>query len=92
MNQFQDESGEGLVEAVGQELQPFGSATPVSFQPRNGQWSFRFNHADPTKVSVFVTVDFGPPFSLTAELTSEMNPSQVGSLRDWLNKVSREMS
>lgn len=94
MNKPSDIFIDGLVEGVGQKLLPHGSQgqSPLSpMQPQDGQWAFRFNNADSTRVSVFVSVNFGPPFSLTADLFSEMNESQVESLRDWLTRVLKVM-
>jgi hypothetical protein len=91
METTSDNSPDGLTEGVGQELEP---AVPQGNSPlkvQDGQWAFRFNYADPTKVDVFVRANFGPPFSLTAELTSKMNQSQVESLRDWLARVHNAM-
>lgn len=86
-----DNSPDGLVEAVGQELTPAGGQGNSPLKPQDGQWTFRFNYADPTKVSVFVTVSFGPPFSLTTDLHSEMNQSQAESLYNWLARVIQAM-
>jgi hypothetical protein len=61
-------------------------------KPQDGQWSFRFNHADAKKVSVFVGVNFGPPFSISADLKSEMNKSQVETLKNWLESIHRVMT
>jgi hypothetical protein len=85
-----DYSPDGLTEGVGQTLGPVGiQNSPLKVQ--DGQWSFRFNYADPSKIAVFVTVSFGPPFSLTADLSSEMNPAQVESLIAWLGRVQTAM-
>jgi len=86
-----DDSPDGLVEGVGQELVPSAAQGNSPLKPQDGQWSFRFNYADPSKVSVFVTVNFGPPFSLTADLSSEMNQSQIESLSGWLARVQAAM-
>ena len=91
MNATSDLSPDGLVEGVGQELTPAGGQGNSPLKPQDGQWTFRFNYADPTKVSVFVTVNFSPPFSLTADLSSEMNSSQVESLAAWLGRVQKAM-
>lgn len=89
MNEFSDNSPDGLAEGVGQELKPCGPTASDSspLQPQNGQWSFRFNHWEPHRISVNVEVLFGPPFSFTSQLCSEMNRTQVESLRDWLARV-----
>lgn len=84
-----DISPDGLVEGVGQELTPASGQGPL--KPQDGQWTFRYNYADTSKVSVFVTVNFGPPFSLTADLSSEMNLLQVESLSGWLARVQAAM-
>jgi hypothetical protein len=93
MNKPSDILIDGLV--VGQELKPYGGQQAISpmspMQPQDGRWAFRFNNADHDKVSVFVTVNFGPPFSLTADLFSEMNESQVESLSHWLGRVLKVM-
>lgn len=86
-----DVSPDGLVEGVGQELKPASSQGSSPLKPQDGQWTFRFNYADTSKLSVFVTVNFGPPFSLTADLSSEMNQSQVDSLNNWLARVNQAM-
>ena len=86
-----DLSPDGLVEGVGQELAPASGQGSSPLKPQDGQWTFRFNYADPTKVSVFVTINFGPPFSLTADLSSEMNQSQAESLNAWLARVIQAM-
>jgi hypothetical protein len=94
MNKPSDILLDGLVEGVGQELKPYGPQSNSSMspmQPQDGQWAFRFNNADSTKVSVFVTVNFGPPFSLAADLFSEMNEAQVESLANWLTRVLKVM-
>lgn len=86
-----DISPDGLVEGVGQELTPASGQGSSPLKPQDGQWTFRFNYADPSKVSVFVTINFGPPFSLTADLSSEMNQSQAESLNAWLARVIQAM-
>jgi hypothetical protein len=86
-----DISPDGLVEGVGQELVPASGQGSSPLKPQDGQWTFRFNYADTSKVSVFVTITFGPPFSLTADLSSEMNQSQVESLNAWLSRVAAAM-
>ena len=92
MNNGSDNSAGGLVEGVGQELNPSSPATNAPMQPQDGQWTFRFDYRDTSKVSVFVTVTFGPPFSLTTDLSSEMNKTQVGSLKDWLTRIYNAMN
>jgi len=84
-------SPDGLVEAVGQELKPRGPAGNAPLKPQDGQWGFRFNYADTSKLTVLVTVSFGPPFSLTADLASDMSQSQVESLNAWLARVIQAM-
>jgi len=80
----------GLGEGIGQQLGPAGSQnSPLKVQ--DGQWTFRFDYADPGKLAVFVTVNFGPPFSLTADLSSEMNEAQVEALIGWLTRVQEAM-
>jgi len=80
----------GLGEGVGQQLEPAGTQnSPLKVQ--DGQWTFRFDYADPSKLAVYVTVNFGPPFSLTADLSSEMNQTQVESLIEWLTRVHEAM-
>ena len=95
MNKTSDIDIDGLVERVGQEMKPYGGSQAISplspMQPQDGQWTFRFNNEDLTKVSVFVRVNFGPPFSLTADLFSEMSDLQVESLRNWLTRVLKAM-
>ncbi len=86
-----DISPDGLVEGVGQELTPASGQGSSPLKPQDGQWTFRYNYADTSKVSVFVTVNFGPPFSLTADLSSEMNLLQVESLSGWLARVQAAM-
>ncbi|HBB94177.1 MAG TPA: hypothetical protein DC054_02190 [Blastocatellia bacterium] len=86
-----DISPDGLVEGVGQELTPAGGAGSSPLKPQDGQWTFRFNYADPSKIAVFVTINFGPPFSLSADMSSEMNLSQVESLNQWLARVLAAM-
>jgi hypothetical protein len=83
---------DGLVEGIGQELKPVGPQTNAPMQPQDGQWTIRFNYADVSKVFVFVTVTFGAPFALTAELSSEMNESQVENLKSWLTRVLTAMN
>jgi hypothetical protein len=61
-------------------------------QPQDGQWTFRFDYRDTTQLSVFVSVTFGPPFSLTTDLSSQMQKTQVESLRDWLTRVLNVMT
>lgn len=91
MNTTADNSPDGLTEGVGQQLGPAPSQGNSPLKVQDGQWTFRFNYADPTKVSVFVTVNFGPPFSLNADLSSEMTPAQVESLSGWLARVQAAM-
>ena len=91
MNTTSDNSPDGLTEGVGQELTPTSGQGNSPLKPQDGQWTFRFNYADPTKISVFVTVNFGPPFSLTADLSSEMTLAQVESLSGWLERVHTAM-
>jgi len=94
MSQFSDILLDGFVEEVGQELKPFASAgtSPLSpMRPQDGHWAFRFNEADLTRISVFVKVNFGAPFSLTADLFSEMNEAQVENLTNWLTRVLETM-
>lgn len=86
-----DDSPDGLTEGVGQELSPSAAQGNSPLKVQDGQWTFRFNYADPSKVSVFVTVNFGPPFSLTADLSSEMNQSQIESLSGWLTRIQAAM-
>ena len=86
-----DDSPDGMTEGVGQQLAPSGNQGNSPLKVQDGQWTFRFNHADPSKVSVFVTVNFGPPFSLTADLSSEINQSQIESLVGWLNRIQAAM-
>jgi len=90
MNTTSDNSLDGLTEGVGQTLGPAsGQNSPLKVQ--DGQWTFRFNYADPTKVLVVVSISFGPPFSLSADLSSEMNQAQVESLNQWLARVQAAM-
>ena len=91
MNTTVDNSADGLSEGVGQQLEPSGSQNNPPLKPQGGQWSFRFNYADPSKVSVLITVNFAIPFSVAVELTSEMNQSQVDNLRGWLARVQAAM-
>ena len=86
-----DISPDGLVEAVGQELKPAGGQGNSPLKPQDGQWTFRFNYADTSKVMVCVTVSFGPPFTLTTDLSSDMNLSQAESLYNWLARVIQAM-
>jgi hypothetical protein len=86
-----DNSPDGLIEAVEQELKPTGGQGNAPLKPQDGQWAFRFNYADTSKVVVLVTVSFGPPFSLNADLAAEMNQSQVESLNNWLARVIQAM-
>ena len=86
-----DDSLDGLTEGVGQQLEPAGAPGNSPLKVQDGQWSFRFNYADPSKIAVFVTVNFGPPFSLAADLSSEMNEAQVESLSAWLARVQTAM-
>jgi len=81
----------GLGEGVGQQLGPAGSQGNSPLKVQDGQWTFRFDYADPSKLAVYVTVNFGPPFSLTADLSSEMNQTQVESLIGWLTRVHEAM-
>ena len=37
-------------------------------------------------------VNFGPPFSISADLKSEMNKSQVETLKNWLESIHRVMT
>jgi len=93
MNKPSDIFIDGLVEGVGQELKPFGSQSPSPLspmQPQDGQWAFRFNYTE-AKVTVFVKVNFGPPFSMSNDLFSEMREPQVESLRNWLDRVLKVM-
>lgn len=86
-----DYSPDGLVECVGQDLKPTGDQGNAPLKPQVGQWGFRFNYADTSKVIVLVTVSFGPPFSLNADLAAEMTQSQVESLNAWLARVIQAM-
>ena len=86
-----DISIDGLVECVGQELKPAGGQGNSPLKPQDGQWTFRFNYTDPSKVGVSVTVSFGPPFSLTTDLHAEMNLYQAESLYNWLARVIQAM-
>jgi hypothetical protein len=81
----------GLVEGVGQSLQVLGDSTAPP-QPQEGQWTFRFNYTDTTKVTVLVSVSFSAPFASTAELSSEMSKTQVERLKDWLTNVYNAMN
>ena len=91
MNVTSDDSPDGLTEGVGQQLVPASTQGNSPLKVQDGQWTFRFNYADPSKLSVFITVNFGPPFSLTADLSSEMNSAQVESLSGWLARVQTAM-
>jgi len=82
----------GLVEGVGQSLQVSGDSTASPPQPQDGQWTFRFDYTDTTKVMVLVTVSFSAPFASTAELQSQMTKNQVGRLKDWLTTVWNAMN
>jgi hypothetical protein len=91
MGDNQGNTGGGLVEGVGQTLTPTGpQAGPM--QAQEGQWSFRYDYTQPTTLSVSVSVTFGAPFSLTTELSSQMDSKQVGSLKDWLTGVWNQMN
>lgn len=92
MTNVSDNSTGGLVEGVGQELKPYGPQSNTPPQPQDGQWTFRYNYADTSKVIVLVTVTFGAPFALTAELSSEMTKTQVESLKDWLTRIFNAMN
>lgn len=89
MNNFSDNSPDGLVEGVGQELQPCGpppsGASPI--QPKGGEWAFRFNYGDPARVFVHVDAVFSSPFPMTAQLCSEMNETEVENLKTWLCRI-----
>lgn len=93
MDNSPTDATEGLVEGVGLELIPYppsttgGQTTNAPMQPQNGQWTLRFNYADTTKLSAFVTVSFGPPFAPTADLYADMTKAQVGNLKDWLIRI-----
>lgn len=89
MGEFKPMSPDGLVEGVGQELEPCGrpadNTSPIV--PKTGQWSFRFNYEKSTKLLMLVDVTFTNPFPMAAELCSEMDESQVENLRDWLSRI-----
>lgn len=87
MNKFSDNSPDGLVEGIGQELEPCGPETGSPLKPKTGQWAFRFNYAEPAKLSVVVDVVFTSPFPVAAQLCSEMNESEVENLKIWLCRV-----
>jgi hypothetical protein len=87
MENHQEMTADGLIEGVGQELEPYGPPINAPIKPQDGQWTFRFNHADARTVLVLVTINFGPPFSMSAELSAEMNKTQVGSLQEWLKHI-----
>lgn len=76
-----------LVEGIGLDLKPYGSSEDAT--EVHAQWSFRLDYDDVNKVLMFVQVT---ERSVTTELFSEMNKSQVGSLRDWLTRVFTGMS
>jgi len=81
----------GLGEGVGQQLEPAADTQNSPLKVHDGQWAFRFDYADLSKIGVYVTVSFGPPFSYTADLSSEMNQTQVESLIGWLTRVHEAM-
>lgn len=87
MNKFSDASPDGLVEGVGQELEPCTQQSSSPIQPKNGQWVFRFNHSDAKWLHVNVEVVFGSPFPVICQLCSKMDEYQVESLRDWLSRI-----
>ena len=91
MDNHSEMTAEGLIEGVGQKLEPHGPPINAPIKPEDGQWTFRFNHAQKRTVQVLVTVNFGPPFSISADLSSEMNESQVHSLQEWLRRVHETM-
>jgi hypothetical protein len=94
VNKFSDNSPDGLIEGVGQELEPCGSSAEGTspIKPKSGQWSFRFNYEEPRRLHVLVQVSFSSPFAITAELCSEMDEPQVENLRDWLTRILDAMN
>jgi hypothetical protein len=78
-----------LIEGVGQEMKPCGPPPPGStpIQAKGGQWSFRFNYEERNKLRMLVEVAFVSPFPIPTEFCSEMNESEVETLKDWLCRV-----
>ncbi len=56
MNVTSDDSTDGLTEGVGQELVPAGAQGNSPLKVQDGQWTFRFNYVDPTKVSQLILI------------------------------------
>lgn len=77
------------VEGIGQDLKPYGLPEDAESEVQYAQWSFRLNYEDVNKVLMFVQVT---ERSVTTELFSELNKSQVENLRDWLTRVATAMS
>jgi len=82
-------TADGLIESVGQELAPveIQAQTTSPVKPKDGNWSFQFDHRHPLKLSMLVDVVFTSPFPFVAELRSHMNEAQVENLWDWLSHV-----
>jgi hypothetical protein len=93
VDDFPDSLPDGLIEGVGKELElcPSQSQGSMPIRPASGHWIFQFNHAEPNKVVVLVSVVFAPPYSSIAELRAEMNESQIRTLGDWLGRILKEM-
>jgi hypothetical protein len=98
MNNDSSNPTQGLVVGVGLELSPYpappagGQPGNAPMQPLDGQWTLRFNYAELTTLSVFVTISFGPPFAPTAELSADMTKAQVKKLSVWLSQICNEMT
>src|SRR6185436_1288302 len=82
-------TADGLIESVGQELAPveIQAQTTSPVKPKDGNWSFQFDHRNPSLLSMLVDVVFTSPFPFVAELRSGMDEAQVENLWDWLSHV-----
>lgn len=94
MGDFKPMGPDGLIESVGQGLEPCNpqGQNPAMIAPSNGQWTLRFNYENPTKLRMLVGINFVAPFPGSAELCSEMDESQVENLRDWLSRILDAMN
>lgn len=95
MGDFKPMGPDGLIESVGQELEPCnlqGQSPHAMMAPGSGQWTLRFNYEHPTKLGMLVDISFATPFLGSTELCSEMDESQVENLRDWLSRILDAMN
>lgn len=84
----------GLIESVGQELEPCNpqGQSSAMMAPSSGQWTLRFNYEKPTTLGMLVDIIFSSPFPSSTELCSEMDENQVENLRDWLSRILDAMN